>query len=201
MFEGMTTTPDAVHWRGVNHLALITPDMDATVRFWHGVLGARLVATIGTPEFRHYFFDIGYGNTVAFFEYSNEELDLYAKPAGVPYAKASQFDHLSLNLPDEEALLRLRDRLKSHDCEVTDVIDHGFIHSIYFSDPHGMALEASWWLIDATGRPADYDDRRLFLDDNPVAAFAELRDNGALDHTVATQLVDGIVDNVYYGRI
>ena len=53
-------------WRGINHLALITTDMDATVRFYHGVLGARLVATIGTPRFRHYFFEIGIQNTVAF---------------------------------------------------------------------------------------------------------------------------------------
>ena len=45
----MSEPPDRVYWRGINHLALVTPDMDATVRFWHGVLGARLVATIGTP--------------------------------------------------------------------------------------------------------------------------------------------------------
>ncbi|MDA8047486.1 MAG: VOC family protein, partial [Actinomycetota bacterium] len=32
------------HWRGINHLALVTTDMDATVRFYHSVLGARLVA-------------------------------------------------------------------------------------------------------------------------------------------------------------
>lgn len=171
--------------------------MDATVRFWHGVLGARLVATIGTAAFRHYFFDIGPGNTVAFFEYTDQKLEMYAKPAGVPYAKASQFDHLSLNLPDEEALLRLRDRLKSHDCEVTDVVDHGFIRSIYFSDTNGMALEASWWTLDATGRPADYGDQRLFADDNPVPALQELRDSDALDHTVATRLVPGLIEDIY----
>jgi catechol 2,3-dioxygenase-like lactoylglutathione lyase family enzyme len=193
----MAATPDPVHWRGVNHLALVTPDMDATVRFWHGVLGARLVATIGTPSFRHYYFDIGYGNTVAFFEYSDVHLDLYAKPAGVPYGKASQFDHLSLNLPDEEALLRLQDRLKSHACEVTDVIDHGFIRSIYFSDPNGMALEASWWTLDATGRPADYGDERLFADADPVPAVLELQGNGALERTPSTKLVDGIIEDIY----
>jgi catechol 2,3-dioxygenase-like lactoylglutathione lyase family enzyme len=193
----MAATPDTVHLRGVNHLALITPDMDATVRFWHGVLDARLVATIGTPSFKHYFFDIGQGNTVAFFEYSDQELESYAKPAGVPYAKASQFDHLSLNLPDEEALLRLRDRLKSHGCEVTDVVDHGFIRSIYFSDPSGMALEASWWTLDATGRAVDYADDRLFADDEPVPAVVELRDAGALDHTVPTKLVAGIIEDIY----
>ena len=193
-------TPDAITtpaWSGINHLALITSDMDATVRFWHGVLDARLVATIGTPSFKHYFFDIGQGNTVAFFEYSDQELEGYAKPAGVPYAKASQFDHLSLNLPDEDALLRLRDRLKSHGCEVTDVVDHGFIRSIYFSDPNGMALEASWWTLDATGRPADYADERLFADADPVPALSELRDSGALDHTVSTRLVDGIIEDIY----
>src|SRR5580658_5366544 len=113
----MEASPDTVHWRGVNHLALITTDMDATVRFWHGVIDARLVATLAVPAFRHYFFEVGTGDTVAFFEYAGQHLDTYAKPAGVPYERAAQFDHLSLNLPDEESLLRLRDRLKSHGCE------------------------------------------------------------------------------------
>ena len=80
----MQASPETPYWRGVNHLALVTPDMDATVRFWHGVLGARLVATIGTPSFRHYFFDIGPQQTIAFFEYTDQPLDSYAKPAGVP---------------------------------------------------------------------------------------------------------------------
>ena len=57
-------------WQGINHLTLVTTDMDATVRFYHGTLGARLVATIRTPEFRHYFFEFGPQCTVAFFEYA-----------------------------------------------------------------------------------------------------------------------------------
>ncbi len=65
-----TTEATTPPWRGINHLALITTDMDATVRFYHGTLGARLVATIGTPEFRHYFFKFGPQCTVAFFEYA-----------------------------------------------------------------------------------------------------------------------------------
>jgi catechol 2,3-dioxygenase-like lactoylglutathione lyase family enzyme len=196
----MAATPDTVHWRGVHHLALITPDMDATVRFWHGVLDARLVATLATPAFRHYFFDIGTGNTVAFFEYADQPLDAFAKPAGVPFEKAAQFDHLSLHLPDEEALLRLRDRLKTHDCEVTDVVDHGFLRSIYFTDPNGIALEASWWTVDATGRPADFTDERLFSDSDPVPAVREIQATGKVEHTVATQLVDGIVETPFPGR-
>src|SRR5258708_40040488 len=107
-------------WRGINHLALVTTDMDATVRFYAGVLGAKLVATLGTPAFRHYFFKIGEGNTIAFFEYADADVTPFAKPAGVPDPRAVQFDHISLNLPDEEALLDLRGRLKAAGCEVTD---------------------------------------------------------------------------------
>jgi len=188
----MDTSP---RWRGVNHLALITDDMDATVRFYVGVLGARLIATIGTPGFRHYFFEIGTGNSVAFFEYADADLEPFAKPAGVPHPRAVQFDHLSLDLADEEALHELRDRLKRANCEVTDIVDHGFIHSIYFTDPNGIALEASWWLHDPTGHgDLSFDDERLFADANPVPAVAELK-SGALKSVPATKLAGGYTVN------
>jgi hypothetical protein len=171
--------------------------MDATVRFWHGVIDARLVTTLATLSFRHYFFEVAPGNTVAFFEYVGQHIDTFAKPAGVPYEHAAQFDHLSMHLPDEDALLRLRDRLKSHDCEVTDVIDHGFLRSVYFSDNNGIALEASWWTMDPTGRPVDYRDEALFSDPDPVPAVVELRETGELATTVATRLVDEITRDLY----
>jgi catechol 2,3-dioxygenase-like lactoylglutathione lyase family enzyme len=187
----MASQDELPRWRGINHLALVTDDMDATVRFYHGVLGARLVATNGTPGFRHYFFEVGSQNTVAFFEYEGQAVHRFAKPAGVPDPRAMQFDHLSLNLPDEQALESLRRRLKEHGCEVTDVVDHGFMRSIYFTDNNGIALEASWWVTDATGRPADYGDEQLFADDAPVPAVRELIESGALASTPATHLAHG----------
>jgi catechol 2,3-dioxygenase-like lactoylglutathione lyase family enzyme len=138
----MQQTP--VAWAGLNHLALITDDMDTTTRFWHRVLGATLVAMIGAARFRHYFFDVGHAATVAFFEYRGHQVNRFAKPAGVPDARAVQFDHVSLNLPDEAALLALRQRLLDDGCEVTELVDHGLMRSIYFTDPNGIALEASW---------------------------------------------------------
>ena len=177
----MTNVDDAPpYWRGVNHLALITSDMDATVRFYHGELGARVVSTIGNAEFRHYFFEFGPECTVAFFEYKHLTIEPFAKRAGVPDPHAAQFDHLALNLPDENALHRLQRRLKHAGCEVTDVIDHGGVRSVYFTDPNGIALEASWWVIDPTGRPTDYCDDRFFGDPDPVPAMRELRDAGRL---------------------
>jgi catechol 2,3-dioxygenase-like lactoylglutathione lyase family enzyme len=193
----MSEIQERPSWRGVHHLALITKDMDSTVRFYHGVLGARLVITLSTPAFRHYFFEFDQGNTVAFFEYVGVEIDSFAKPAGVPYPQASQFDHLALALADEEALLRLRDRLKEHNCEVTDVVDHGLLKSIYFTDPNGIALEASFWTVEPTGRPATYDDDRLFSDENPVPAVDELRRTGDLEWTPRTVLVDEVTKDLY----
>ena len=129
---------------------------------------------------------------MAFFEYRDLELETFAKPAGIPYVKASQFDHLSLALADEDALHRLQARLKEHGCEVTDVVDHQVMRSIYFTDPSGIALEASCWVADATGQPDDFADDRFFADADPVAAVRELRERGGLAFTPSTSLVDGI---------
>ena len=180
-----TTTPQR---RGVNHLALVTNDMDATVRFYHGVLGARLVATVGSPAFRHYFFEFGPHSTVAFFEYTDSTIEPFAKAAGVPDPRAAQFDHVALDLPDEDALRALRERLTGAGCEVTDIVDHRNVHSVYFTDPNGIALEASCWVVDVTGRPADYDDERFFGDPNPVPAVNELRATGSVTSLPTTRL-------------
>ncbi len=168
--------------------------MDATVRFYHGVLGMRLVSMVMAGPMRHYFFEIGPENTVAFFEVKGAHA--FAKPAGIPDRdRSAQFDHLSFNLPDEEALHALRDRLAAYGCEVTEVVDHEIVHSIYFTDPHGIALEASWWCIDATGRPADYGDRRLFADPDPVPAVRELMERGELAWTPTTVLSGDVVND------
>src|SRR3984885_11211750 len=175
-------------WRGINPLALVTNDMDATVRFYHGVLGARLVADLAGPSFRHYFFEFGPENMGEFFETATAERATVPTPAGLPHPRAFQFAHLSFNLPDETALLALRDRLKSAGGEVTDVVDHGILQSVYFTDPNGIALEASYWVVDPTGRPSDYADPGLFADPDPVAAVVELRRDGVVASTPTTQL-------------
>ena len=72
---------------------------------------------------------------------------------------------------------------------MTDVVDHEFIRSIYFSDPNGIALEASWWVLDATGRPADYGDAGLFGDPDPVPAVHELQATGSVQSVPPTRLV------------
>jgi catechol 2,3-dioxygenase-like lactoylglutathione lyase family enzyme len=184
-----------VPWVGVNHLALITDDMDTTVRFWHGVLGADLVATLARPTFRHYFFKFGATTTIAFFEYLDEQgarsTTPVVKPAGEHHERAGHFDHLSLDLPDHSSLIALQARLRAAGCEVTEVVDHQIVHSVYFTDPNGIALEASCWVDLPTDGRIDYADPSFFADADPVPAVRELM-AGGLRNTPVTQLVTSV---------
>jgi catechol 2,3-dioxygenase-like lactoylglutathione lyase family enzyme len=186
--------PDDVtpEWRGVNHLAMVTNDMDETVRFYHGVLGMPLVATIAVGPMRHYFFRIGPQSTLAFFEWDGTDIGTFEKPAGMPFTFPAQFDHLSFTLPDEAALESLRDRLKAHKVEITRVVDHGFVRSVYFHDNNGIALEASWWVRDPTGDDVRRDDGELFGDTDPVPAVRELLETSELSWLPTTHLAGSV---------
>ncbi|MDT7572127.1 MAG: hypothetical protein QOE05_2301 [Actinomycetota bacterium] len=147
-----------MRWSGINHLAMVTPDMDATVRFYDAVLGMELVGTLGNGDpnepylYRHYFFHLGDGQTLAFFEWPGIDTG-EKKPAGIP-APGREFDHVSFNVPTVDDLLALRERLVEHGVEVTPVIDHTVFYSIYFDDPvNGAALEASVWVRDLAKVP------------------------------------------------
>jgi len=172
-------------WQGTNHLALITADMDATVRFYAGVLGMELVAAVMAGPARHYFFEMGESNTVAFFEWAGHEIT--PKAAGARPQPQLQLDHISFGVPDRGSLEALRARLESFDVEVTPIVDHTIVHSIYFTDNNGIALEASYWSRDVTGPSANRDN---FLNDpDPVPALTEIREHGRVLSTPTTRLV------------
>lgn len=154
-----------IKFNGINHLAMITPDMDMTVRFYRDVLGLPLVAAIGNEQFRHYFFDLGNHNTIAFFEWPGVTDVGTEKGAGTP-GSGRQFDHLSFHVDSEESMLALQKRLREQGVRVTRVVDHDFIQSIYFTDPSGISLECSYWVRDITEKPT-------FSDPNPVPALRE----------------------------
>ena len=164
--------------RGINHLAMVTGNMDGTVRFYRDVLGLPVVATTGNRgdryPFRHYFFKLAEHMTLAFFEWP-DMVEPFHKPAGQPAKGRWQFDHMSFDVADEGELYDLQMRLRENDIEVTRVVDHQFIQSIYFTDPvNGIALEASYWVKDATEMDEpDLTDAFLFEDPDPVPALRE----------------------------
>jgi len=131
-----------MRFTGINHLALATGDMDATIRYWRDLLGLRLVAGLGHPGFRHYFFELTDRDMIAFFEWPGVEPGP-DKDHGAPVRGPFTFDHISFGLADEAELWELRDRLDAAGFWVSEVVDHGFIHSLYSFDPNNIAVEFS----------------------------------------------------------
>lgn len=150
--------------KGINHLAFITDDMEATIRFWRDLLGLELVAGVGHDGFRHYFFKMG-GNQVAFFEYAGAA-KMQRKPHGSPTRLPLGFDHVSFTVESREDLFRLKDRLEAAGFEVSPAVDHGTIWSVYFYDPNNIPLEASWDVVEIVKPP-------IMAEDDPMPIVAE----------------------------
>jgi catechol 2,3-dioxygenase-like lactoylglutathione lyase family enzyme len=131
-----------IKFNGINHLAMVTGDMDKTVRFWRDLLGMRLVAGLGKPGYRHYFFEISENDLLAFFEWPGVE-PAEEKDHGYPAAGPVIFDHISFGVESEDDLYLLKDTLSAAGFWVSEAIDHGFIHSIYSFDPNGIPIEFS----------------------------------------------------------
>ncbi len=129
-------------FNGINHLALVTCDMDMTVRYWRDLLGLRLVAGLGNERFRHYFFALSETDMVAFFEWPGVK-PFPRKDHGVPFQGPLAFDHVSFGVDSEDDLWELKDKIEAAGFWVSEIIDHGFIHSIYTFDPNDIPIEFS----------------------------------------------------------
>ena len=131
-----------IKFKGINHLAMATNDMDKTIRFWRDLLGMRLVAGLGKPGYRHYFFELSDNDLIAFFEWPAVE-PVADKDHGRPVEGPFIFDHVSFGVAEENDLWEIKDKLSTANFWVSEVIDHGFIHSIYSFDPNGIPIEFS----------------------------------------------------------
>lgn len=128
--------------KGIHHLALATRDMGGTIRFWRDLLGMRMVAGLGKQGYKLYLFEICAHNYIVFFEWP-EVQPLAEKDHGYPVTGPFAFDHVSFAVENDEGLWALRDRIDAAGFWVSDMIDHGFIHSIYSFDPNGVPIEFS----------------------------------------------------------
>ena len=71
--------------RGVHHVALISSDVERTVQFFQGVLGFPLIEMFENRDYEgstHFFFDIGHGNTLAYFDLPGLDLGPYQEVLG-----------------------------------------------------------------------------------------------------------------------
>lgn len=153
--------------RGVNHLALVCKDMAKTVEFYRDILGMPLIKTIDLFGGRgqHFFFDIGNGDSLAFFWFAeaHEAVPGVSAPKALPtmgdFTSAhGSMNHIAFNVPAEK-FDEYYDRLKSKGVEVTKILNHDnspsgssvdvtddvFVRSVYFFDPDGVCLEFASW--------------------------------------------------------
>ncbi|HEX3610222.1 MAG TPA: VOC family protein [Sporichthyaceae bacterium] len=118
--------------RGVHHLALLSHDVRRTIEFYQGVLEFPLTEIFENRDYQgsnHFFFDIGNGNLLAFFDFPGLDLGPYAEVLG-------GLHHLAISVSPEK-WTHLRGKLEA--AGVPYVI-HSEV-SMYFSDPDGARLE------------------------------------------------------------
>jgi len=132
---------------GVSHIALVAKDMTATHAFYTGPMGFELVKVEIVPKeggfARHAFYSTGSDTDqlIAFWDLSGDpgapefENDIN-KAMGV----AAGSVHMAFQAADLDDLERKRKRLNDHGIDVLE-IDHGWIQSIYVTDPDGLMVE------------------------------------------------------------
>ena len=98
---------------------------------------------MGHPGYRHYFFEISSKDMIAFFEWLDVE-PVAEKDHGAPVKGPLAFDHVSIGVETEDDLWELKDKLDAAGVWVSEVVDHGFIHSIYSFDPNNIPIEFSY---------------------------------------------------------
>ena len=71
--------------RGLHHAALLSADVERTIRFYQEVLEFPLTDIFENRDYKgsnHFFFDIGNGNLLAFFDFPGLDLGPYAEVLG-----------------------------------------------------------------------------------------------------------------------
>ncbi|RBY86486.1 VOC family protein [Blastococcus sp. TF02A-30] len=118
--------------RGLHHTALISSDVERTVRFYQDVLGFPLTELIENRDYpgsSHFFFDIGNGNLLAFFDFPGLDVGPYAEVLG-------GLHHMAISV-DPERWEQLVERLTA--AGVEHEVHSGV--SVYFRDPDGARIE------------------------------------------------------------
>jgi catechol 2,3-dioxygenase-like lactoylglutathione lyase family enzyme len=118
--------------RGLHHTALISSDVERTIRFYQDLLEFPLTEVIENRDYpgsTHFFFDIGNGNLLAFFDFPGLDVGPYAEVFG-------GLHHMAISVEPE----RWRTlKAKLEEAGVEHVV-HSEV-SVYFQDPDGARIE------------------------------------------------------------
>src|SRR3954468_25040482 len=115
--------------RGLHHTALLSSDVERTVRFYQGLLEFPLTEIFENRDYQgsnHFFFDIGNGNLLAFFNFPGLDLGPYAEVLG-------GLHHIAISV-EPATWERLRGKLDA--AGVDYQTESGT--SLYLRDPDGV---------------------------------------------------------------
>jgi catechol 2,3-dioxygenase-like lactoylglutathione lyase family enzyme len=118
--------------RGLHHTALISSDVERTVRFYQDLLGFPLTELISNRDYpgsSHFFFDIGNGNLLAFFDFPGLDVGPYAEVLG-------GLHHMAISMEPE----RWKEIVARFDEAGIEYVIHSGV-SVYFTDPDGARIE------------------------------------------------------------
>lgn len=118
--------------RGVHHVALISSNVERTIQFYQELLEFPLTEIFENRDLKgsnHFFFDVGNGNLLAFFDLPGLDLGPYAEVLG-------GLHHIAISV-EPERWQRLRDKLDAAGVEY--LLESGV--SLYFRDPDGARVE------------------------------------------------------------
>src|SRR3954468_2984061 len=115
--------------RGLHHMALLSSDVERTIRFYQDLLEFPLTEIFKNRDYKgsnHFFFDIGNGNLLAFFDFPGLDLGPYAEVLG-------GLHHVAISV-DQATWERLRGKLDA--AGVDYQTESGT--SLYLRDPDGV---------------------------------------------------------------
>jgi len=118
--------------RGVHHVALLCDDVERTVRFYQDLLEFPLTEMFENRDYggsTHFFFDIGHGNALAFFDLPGLGLGPYAEVLG-------GLHHLAISI-ERDRWEHVKGNLDAAGVPYA-VVDES---SMYFQDPDGARIE------------------------------------------------------------
>ena len=118
--------------RGLHHFAVLCSDVEQTIRFYQDLLEFPLVELFENRDYRgstHFFFDVGHGNYLAYFDFPGLDLGSYREVVG-------GLHHIAISVSPEQ-WERLVAKLEAAGIE-THIVNGS---SAYFAGPDGERLE------------------------------------------------------------
>ena len=130
---------------GFHHVAYACRDVEATRRFYEDLLGFPLIHTevdkVKNGRFRHLFFDLGDGSSIAFFDVEGVgESPDWRSDISTGNGLPVRVNHVAFDASRDHQE-EVRARMTAAGIAPSMEVDHGWCQSLYYTDPNGIMIE------------------------------------------------------------